>query len=137
MTIQTHLRIVGVLLIFLGALNILLPRHFNWKHDMLSVPMFTRQVFWAHLVFLVLTLELFGWATLLNAGALLEPGPLSRTMLTGMAIFWWMRLFFQFFVYDSKLWRGNRFRTRVHYGFSMFWIYLAGTYTAALWKILS
>ena len=75
MTIEMHLRIVGVLLIVLGAANVLLPRHFNWKRDMMAAPLLTRQVFWVHLAFLVLTLELFGWATLLCASALLEPGP--------------------------------------------------------------
>jgi hypothetical protein len=135
MTIQTHLQIVGASLILLGAANVFLPRHFNWKRDLTAVPLFTRRVFWVHLAFLVITLELFGWSTLLNAHALLEPGPLSRTMLAGMAIFWWIRLFFQFFVYEPELWRGDRFRTRIHYGISVFWMYLAGTYTAALWTI--
>jgi hypothetical protein len=135
MTIQTHLQIVGVLLILLGVANVFLPRYFDWKRDMTAVPLFTRRVFWVHLAFLVITLELFGWATLLNAGPLLDPGPLSRTMLAGMAIFWWIRLLFQFFVYESELWRGDRFRTRVHYAISVFWMYLAGTYTAALWRV--
>jgi len=135
MNIQTHLQLVGVLLILLGALNVVLPRYFHWQRVMLTVPLFTRRVFWVHLAFLVLTLELFGWATLLCAGPLLEPGPLSRAMLAGMAIFWWMRLYCQFFVYESEIWKGNPFRTRVNYGISMFWVYLAGTYTAALWIV--
>ena len=97
MTIEMHLRIVGVLLILLGGANVLVPRHFNWKRDLMAAPLLTRQVFWVHLAFLVLTLELFGWATFLCASALLEPGPLSRAMLAGMAIFWWVRLLFQFF----------------------------------------
>jgi hypothetical protein len=135
MTIQTHLQIVGVLLILLGGANVLLPRYFDWKRDLMAAPLFTRRVFWVHLAFLVLTLELFGWATLVNAGALLEPGPLSRAMLAGMALFWWVRFLFQFFVYESELWRGDRFRTRVHYGISVFWLYLAGTYSLALWRV--
>ena len=135
MTLLTHLQIVGVLLVLLGGANVLLPRYFNWERDLTAVPLFTRRVFWVHLVFLVITLELFGWATLLNAGALLEPGPLSRTMLAGMAIFWWTRLLCQFFVYEPELWRGDPFRTRIHYGISVFWMYLAGTYTAALYRV--
>jgi hypothetical protein len=135
MNIQTHLQIVGVLLILLGGANVLLPRHFDWKRELLAVPLLTRRVFWVHLAFLVLTLELFGWATLLCAGPLLARGPLSRAMLAGMAIFWWMRLLFQFFVYETKLWRGNRLRTRIHYAAATFWMYLAGVYTAALWMV--
>ena len=135
MTIQTHLQIVGVMLILLGAANVFIPRYFDWKRDMMAVPLFTRRVFWVHLAFLVLTLELFGWTTLVCSSALLEPGLLSRAMLAGMAIFWWARLGFQFLVYEPELWRGNRFRTRIHYGISLFWMYLAGTYTAALWQV--
>jgi hypothetical protein len=137
MNIQIHLQIVGVLLILLGGLNVVLPRYFEWRQDLFAVSLFTRRVFWVHLAFLVLTLELFGWGTLLCAGPLLEPGPLSRAMLAGMAIFWWMRLYCQFFVYENEIWRGNPFRTRVHYGISVFWVYLAGTYTAALWTVRS
>ena len=64
MTLLTHLQVVGVLLILLGGANVLLPRYFGWKQDLVAVPLFTRRVFWVHLAFLVITLEMFGWATL-------------------------------------------------------------------------
>jgi len=112
------------------------PHYFNWKRDLAPLPLFTRQVFWVHGIFIIVILELFGLCTLLYAGELLEPGPLSRAILAGMAIFWGLRLVFQFFVYDSALWRGNRLYTRVHYGMALLWAYLATTYTAAWARVL-
>jgi len=137
MTIQTHLQIVGLLLMVLGGANVVLPRHFGWKQDLAAVPMLTRRVFWVHLVFLILTLEMFGCLTYFYAGDLLRAGSLGAAILLGMALFWWTRFFFQWFVYDRELWVGNSVRTRIHYGVSLFWLYLAGTYTAAGWRGLS
>jgi hypothetical protein len=136
MTLHTHLQIVGVLLLLLGAFNIPVARYFNWKRDLAPLPLFTRQVFWVHGFFIVLILELFGVFTLLCAGALLEPGPLSRAILAGMAIFWCVRLLFQFFVYESALWRGNRLFTGIHYGMALLWAYFVTTYTAAFCRVL-
>jgi hypothetical protein len=135
MTLQLDLQIAGVLLLFLAAANCFLPRYFQWKRDLAPLPLFTRRVFWVHDIFIILILVMFGALTLLYAGPLLDPGPLSRAVLAGMAIFWWCRLLFQFFVYESAIWRGNRLYTLVHYAITLLWIYLAGTYSAALWTV--
>jgi hypothetical protein len=137
MTLHLHLQIVGVLLILLGALNVLLPRYFGWKRDLAALPLFTRRVFWVHCFFIILILEIFGVGTLLCAGALLEPGPLSRAVLAGMDLFWGCRLLFQFFVFESELWRGNALFTRIHYAMALLWTYFVSTYTAALWSVWS
>ena len=136
MTLHLHLQITGVLLILLGIGNIFLPRYFGWRRDLAPLPLFTRRVFWVHMFFIILILELFGLVTLLCAGPLLQPGPLSRAVLAGIDLFWTCRLLFQFFVYEPALWRGNPLYTRVHYGISLLWIYLVSTYTAALWSVL-
>jgi hypothetical protein len=136
MTLHLHLQITGVLLILLGIGNIFLPRYFGWRRDLAPLPLFTRRVFWVHMFFIVLILELFGLVTLLCAGPLLQPGPLSRAVLAGIDLFWTCRLLFQFFVYEPELWRGNPLYTRVHYAISLLWIYLVSTYTAALWSVM-
>jgi hypothetical protein len=48
-----------------------------------------------------------------------------------MAAFWFFRLLAQFFAYDSAIWRGNPFRTRMHITFSTLWIYVTATYLLA------
>ena len=55
-------------------------------------------------------------------------------LLAGLAVFWILRLGTQWFVYDSSVWRGSRFRTAMHCLFSLLWIYLAGVYSVA-WRM--
>jgi len=40
-------------------------------------------------------------------GELLRPTPLARAVLVGLAIFWGVRLWMQWFMYDAALWRGK------------------------------
>ena len=80
---------------------------------------------------LFITLVLMGGVTLFYTDALLQPAPLSRVVLAAVVIFWLCRLFIQFFVYDSLLWRGNKFNTWMHVLFSFFWTYVLFTYFLA------
>jgi hypothetical protein len=75
---------------------------------------------------------LLGGLSLLRTDALLTPGPLSRAVLAGIFVFWLFRLAFQWFVYDSAIWRGRRFYTFMHCAFSLFWIYAVLAYGLAL-----
>jgi hypothetical protein len=77
-------------------------------------------------------LFLIGACTLFYTKALLGSGTLSRVVLTGFLLFWLIRLVFQFFVYDSAIWRGRRFYTVMHVVFSIFWTYVVLIYGAAL-----
>jgi hypothetical protein len=47
-------------------------------------------------------------------------------------VFWLCRLFAQFLVYDSEIWRGRRFYTTMHVAFSLLWVYVVATYGTAL-----
>ena len=129
--IESHLRIIGALLILLGVAHFAFPKRFGWKDELARLSLLTRQIFWVHTFFIALTLVLMGSITALYAKALLEPGPVNRAVLAGAAVFWTCRLFVQFFVYDPKLWKGNVFNTWMHVLFSCFWIYLVATYSIA------
>ena len=48
-----------------------------------------------------------------------------------------VRMLVQWFYYSPDVWRGDRFRTAVHYVFSMAWIYVTATFAASLWSIVS
>ena len=65
--------------------------------------------------------------------ALLEPTRLSRAMLTGLTIFWTLRMLMQWGFFSPKLWRGHPFNTAMHYVFSAIWVYVSGVFAAALW----
>lgn len=125
------LQLAGILQLVLSLAHCALPRRFGWREELQRVSLVTRQVFWVHMGFLMLTLAGFGSVTWLRADDLLTRGPLARTVLGGLAVFWIARLYCQFFVYRPELWRGNPVNTTAHVLFAALWTFLAGVYTAA------
>jgi hypothetical protein len=132
MTINLHLKIVGALLLTLGLAHSMFGRYFNWQKELAQLSLLTRQMFLVHCFFIGLLVAMAGVCSLFYTGALLESGPLSRVVLTGLVVFWLLRLVFQLFVYDPAIWRGRRFYTIMHVVFSIFWTYAVLTYTVAL-----
>jgi hypothetical protein len=128
-----HLRVVGGVMAGLVVVNALIPRRFHWREEMARLSLLNRQIFQAHAIFLVLTLALISGLLLTCADALLEPTPLARAILTGLTIFWTLRMLMQWLFYSPAIWRGNRFNTRMHYLFSAIWIYVTGVFVTALW----
>jgi len=127
-----NLRIVGVMLAGLAVLNLFVPRRFHWHEEMARLSLLNRQIFQAHSVFLILTLALFSALLLTCTEALLEPTRLSRAILTGLLMFWGLRMLMQWFFYSPEIWRGHRFNTVMHYAFSLTWVYFSAVFAAAL-----
>lgn len=125
------LQIAGILQLLLALAHFAMPRRLGWVADLSRVSLLTRQVFWVHLGFLMLTLAGFGAVTCWHADELLQRGALPRAFLGGLAFFWLARLYCQFFVYRRELWQGNPLRTTAHYLFATLWAFLACTYAAA------
>jgi hypothetical protein len=132
-TLVAHLQAGGVLMAALVVVNLFVPSRFHWREEMSRLSLVNRQIFQVHSVFLVLTLGLFSALLLTCARALVEPSRLSRAVLSGLTIFWGLRLVMQWFFYSPELWRGHRFNTVVHYVFSAIWIYLTTVFAVALW----
>ena len=130
--VELHLRIVGVLMIALIVVNIFdVPRRFRWKHELARLSLLNRQIFQVHAAFICVVLALFAAVTLLLPRDLLEPTPLARAVALGIGVFWFLRLLAQWFVYDARIWRGNRFYTLVHVIFSMLWTHFTATFACA------
>jgi hypothetical protein len=125
------LQLAGTLQLLLALAHFDFVRRFEWRADLERVSLFTRQVFWVHLWFLVLVLAGFGVLSLGWTKELLRPEPLAKAVLGGIGLFWAARLAAQFCVYDSALWRGSRARTLGHWGFSLLWAFLAAVYLLA------
>jgi hypothetical protein len=132
MTLSMHLRIVGILLVLLGLSHAFFNRYFGWERELAGVSLLTRQIFFVHSFFIGLGVVLGGVGSFLCADALLRPVLLSRAVLAGMTVFWLCRLLAQFFAYDTRIWKGDRFRTSMHAAFSVLWIYVTVTYGVAL-----
>jgi hypothetical protein len=129
---EVHLRIVGVLLLALVALNFYVPRRFNWREELATLSLLNRQIFQVHAAFICVILTMFATLALLYTRELLQPTPLARAVLALLAIFWFLRLLTQWLVYDRRLWRGKRFETIVHVVFTGVWAYFAATFAYAL-----
>jgi hypothetical protein len=124
---DTHLRIVGSLLIMLALLHFYFPRYFDWKRDFAPVSMINRQMFYVHSFFIAFVVFLMGVLCLTSSEELIGT-VLGKRICLGIGLFWTARLFVQFFVYSSKLWRGKRRETIVHVLFSVFWIYFSSVF---------
>ncbi len=137
MKLSMHLEIVGALLVLLGLSHAFFNRFFGWEQDLAGVSLLTRCIFYVHAFFIALGVVMAGAGSLLYADVLLHPGPLSRAILVGMTVFWLCRLLAQFFAYDPAIWRGDRFRTRMHVVFTLLWCYVTLVYAMALWTVCS
>lgn len=132
MSLLLHLRVAGSLLLLLAALHFFMPARFHWKEELARLSLLNRQIFWVHTFFVALVLAMMGALSAFGAPALLQRSALSRFVLAGFALFWLLRLGFQWFVYDRALWRGQRFNTAVHVLFTALWTYLTAVYAAGL-----
>lgn len=119
----------AVLQIALALAHLAFPARFRWKEEAARMSRLNEQIFHVHTFFVCLTLVLFGVWTLLLADDLAFGD--ERILASGIAVFWLARLYAQWFVYDSALWRGKKFETAMHICFSFLWIFLSGTYGAA------
>ncbi len=125
-----HLNIIGALLIGLALLHTIFPRYFRWQTTTAALERVTREILYVHTFFIALTVLLMGLLCLCS-GELLLTTPLGQRICLGLAIFWSIRLLFQFFGYSAELWRGKRFETIVHIAFSLLWLYLSAVFWLA------
>jgi hypothetical protein len=131
MSLETHFRIVGALQIAIAALHVTFPKRLGWTEELPRLSLLNRQIFVVHAIFICVVLVMMGALTAFAPEELLQPTRLARFALAGFTAFWALRLVFQWFVYDSKLWRGNRTNTLVHFGATALWLYFAAVYGVA------
>ncbi len=124
---QIHIKIIGVLLIALAFVHIIFPKYFNWNKELKSLSLINRQMMTVHTFFIAFTVFLMGLLCLSSSIELIETN-LGKKISLGLGIFWAIRLFIQFFVYSSDLWKGKKLETSIHILFSLFWIYFSSIF---------
>ena len=134
MSLVIHLKIIGVALMLLAAMHLVLPKWCDWTGELARLSLLNRQLMQVHTFFIALIVLLFGALTFFCTDDLLSKSRLAQIILAGFAVFWAIRLYVQFFVYDAKLWRGRRFETTVHILFACFWTYCTIVYGWAFWQ---
>ncbi len=136
MSLETHLRIAGALLLLLAAAHPFFPKILGWKEDLAKLTLINRQIFLVHVGFIMLILVLFGVLTLGFAADLVAPSRLAAVVLAGLALFWGLRLLTQQLVYDRSHWRGHRRNTVLHILASLLWCYLTAVFGWGWWRQL-
>lgn len=126
---ELHLKITGAVMVTLAVMHGAFPKRFNWRDEMANLSLMNRQLMYVHTFFIALMVLLNGVLCLYASRELAETN-LGRIVCTGFAIFWGIRLLFQFAVYSSKLWRGKQFETAVHVLFSLLWLYFTAVFLA-------
>jgi hypothetical protein len=132
LTMELQLRVIGVVLILLGAIHAFFPRYFAWKQELGTLSLVNRQMMYVHAFFIALAVALNGVLCLTSAEELMTT-PLGKRVCLGIGAFWLVRLYFQFFVYSSELWKGKRFETGMHLLFTLLWAYVSGVFIWVWW----
>lgn len=133
MNLVIHLKIIGIVLTLLALVHLILPRWCDWAVELARLSLLNRQLMQVHTFFIALVVLMFGALTFFCTDELLSRSRLAQVVLMGFTVFWAVRLYFQFFVYDAQLWRGKRFETLVHILFACFWTYCTVVYSWAYW----
>ena len=134
--LSVNLRLAGLVILGLAAAYPIYPRYFRWRDELQAVSLLTRQIFFVHCGFIVMLLILQAVLLLAVPQALVEPTTAGLALLVGLTVFWVYRLFAQLFMYERRLWIGNRLHTIVHVVFTAIWCYLSGVFGWALWRQL-
>ena len=120
-----HLQLAGWATLILAAAYPIYPRWFGWSEELKQVSLLTRQIFFVHCGFIVLLLACQGILLALFPDVLLKPSGAALALAVGLTAFWVYRLFAQVFLFDRRLWEGNRLHTSVHVVFTLLWCYLS------------
>src|SRR3954466_15514222 len=126
------LRVCGSCLLGLFVLNFFVPKRFKWAEELPRLSRLNRRIFQVHAIFIALILLMMGLLLVTLPRGLIAPDPLARAVCAGLAVFWTVRLWMQWFLYDAELWRGKTFATVMHFAFTGLWVLLVTTFSAAL-----
>jgi hypothetical protein len=88
--------------------NAALPSRLHVRENLRSAPVFLRQIFYVHWIYIVLVVGLFSALCFAFARDLAGASPLGRFLSAFMCGFWLLRIFLQLFYYDSEVRRANR-----------------------------
>ena len=118
------LRITGAGLILLSVLHIPIGRKLAWREHAARMSPENEAVFHVHTFFICVVLVLMGLPCLLDPMVFLEKSSVAAWVTWSICAFWLLRLYCQWFVYRSHLWRGKRLETFMHAWFTVVWVFL-------------
>jgi hypothetical protein len=115
-TLELALRAVALAQFAVAILNLFLIRIMKWKPDLDRAPLLIREVFRIHVVFISITLAIFGVLTWRFAHEIASAAsPLAIWFGAAIGLFWLVRSAMQWLHYSGSHWRGNPLRTLIHW----------------------
>jgi uncharacterized membrane protein YidH (DUF202 family) len=131
-SLELALRGVALAQFAIVILNLFLIRIMEWKPDLDRMPLLIREVFRIHVVFISITLLIFGALTWRFAPEIARTAsPLAIWLAVAIGLFWFVRSIMQWLHYSASHWRGNTLRTAVHWALFLGYGAMATVYLAA------
>lgn len=127
-TLRNLLRFSGAALILLAALHVPIAAHLKWREEASRMSKVNAAIFHVHTFFICCVLVMMGLPCLVDPAVFLDRSRAGAWLSWLFSVFWSIRLFFQWFVYPTELWRGKRTETLVHYCFTALWFWLTGIF---------
>ena len=120
----TLFRFAGAGLILLAFLHIPISRRLQWREEATRMSPANAAIFHVHAFFICVILIMMAAPCLFEPQVFLERSRPGGWMAFSYSIFWGIRLYCQWWVYPSALWRHRRFETFFHIWFSVVWLAL-------------
>src|SRR5437667_9593928 len=135
-SLEFALRLVALAQFAVAILNLFLVRIMKWKPDLERAPLLIREVFRIHVVFISITLSIFGALTWRFAYEIANASsPLAIWLAVAIGLFWLVRSAMPWLHYSASHWHGNSLRTLIHWTLFVGYGAMAFIYFAAgLWR---
>jgi hypothetical protein len=135
-TFNILLRAAGTGLLLLAGLHLPIGRHLKWREEGARLSLVNASIFRVHAFFICLVLVMMGLPCLLDPLVFLEKSRAGAWLAWSFAVFWSIRLLFQWFVYPWELWQGKRMETIAHIWCTIVWMSLSALFAiCGLWQI--
>jgi hypothetical protein len=135
-SLETALRAVALAQFAVAILNLFLIRIMKWKPDLERAPLLIGEVFRIHVVFISITLSIFGTLTWRFAYEIARASsPLTIWLAVAIGLFWLVRSAMQWLHYSASHWHGSSLRTSIHWALFLGYGAMAVVYfAAAFWR---
>ena len=134
-TLQPLLLIAGVLHLCITSAGVVMTIVLDWRRNLSVLNGLTRHVIWTHGAFVLMTIIGFGLISLFASGALASGSTIARAVCAFIALFWAVRLFIQFFLFDARPFLTNRFLALGYHGLTVVFSYFVLVYTLGALRI--
>ena len=118
----------GLLHLCITSAGLTMTRVLDWRKNLAPLCGLTRHVIWTHGGFVLLTIVGFGTISVLASRSLASGEPLARAVCAFIALFWAIRLFIQFFVFDARPFLTNRLLAVGYHGLTVVFSYFVIVY---------